>query len=181
MEGHEVAEGGVFLFEMSSKQAFKDERELQEALRRNKDLAGRNPDLVIRAAEKREVKSAAVIQSGRVLRLEVLLPIKLVSESNQHEHWSKKHERNVEQQAELWKYWRELVGSIKLAPPLVIKLTRIGVNKLDDGNCAIAAKNVQDAIARILGMDDGDKLLKWEYDQIYGEKEYGMKVEFICQ
>lgn len=166
---------------MGSHQAFKNEAEFQQALRQNPTLARLNPDLVIQPVrQEKEIKSAAVIRAGKVLRLELLLPIHVISEANTRQHWSKRAERAAEQQAKVWEEWRKLVGSITLIPPCVIKLTRIGVNKLDDDNLSNAFKATRDSISRILGIDDGSELLKFEYDQTWGHKEYGVKVEFIC-
>lgn len=134
-----------------------------------------------RTARPRQQTARAEMTAGRILRLEILVPIQVVSEMNQHEHWAVRHRRNTAQQQSFAAYWMAFARGIRIEPPCVIKLTRIGLNRMDDGNLGAAFKHVQDAIAKSIGIDDGDPRLRWEYYQITGSDEHAVKVEFICE
>jgi hypothetical protein len=53
---------------------------------------------------------------------------------------------------------------------------------LDDDNLAGSIKPLRDAIARSLGIDDGDKSVRWEYGQIETRGTEGVlvKLELTC-
>ena len=120
-------------------------------------------------APKRVITAKA--SAGRILRLEIFLPIVVVSELNQHEHWRGRHSRNKKQQEQFDFEYLALLGKVAIHPPCTIRLTRIGQNKMDSGNVEGSFKHVQDAIARLLGVDDGSPLLTGQYDQITGTPE----------
>lgn len=50
------------------------------------------------------------------------------------------------------------------AGPLVVRLTRISPGRLDDDNLRAAIKGIRDQIAREMGVDDRDPLVRWDYD-----------------
>lgn len=65
-------------------------------------------------------------------------------------------------------------------------MCRLAPRELDaDDNLRIALKWIKDAIAEVLtgdmvpGRADGDKRIKWEYDQQYS-KEYFVKVQIYA-
>jgi hypothetical protein len=58
-----------------------------------------------------------------------------------------------------WAAWREM------SRPLVVTITRFGPNRVDDDNLAAGCKAVRDAVARVLGIDDGDPQIAWLYKQ----------------
>jgi len=97
------------------------------------------------------------------------IPLQLVSEANQREsHWAK-HRRKKGQQEIAAAYLRQ--ENIDGLRPTRIGLTRVvpasgkhAGKLMDDDNLAGCFKHVQDAIAKELGMDDGD--IKWSYHQI---------------
>lgn len=103
--------------------------------------------------------------------------LRTVSEMNQREHHMAKWRRNKQQQ--------ELVGwKLKSheppKPPADVFLTRIAPRKLDSDNLAASFKHVRDAVARWLGIDDGDPRVVWHYDQTKGEpKEYAVVIEVL--
>lgn len=108
----------------------------------------------------------------------VTIPIRLVSEANMREHWATKHRRKKAQQ-----------GAVKLVfatykmppkPPVIVALTRIGARKLDPDNLAGSMKHVQDAVADILGVDDGDETkVRWIYQQRIGKRgKYAVEIAF---
>lgn len=55
----------------------------------------------------------------------------------------------------------------------IIGLRRI---PLDDDNFSGACKHVRDAIAASIGFDDGDKRLRWQYQQVQTSGEEGLIV-----
>lgn len=107
------------------------------------------------------------------------VPTKLVSEANMREHWAIKNKRKKAQQKAVELVW--LAQRIRVAPPVVVHLTRVGVRKLDSDNLAGSFKHVQDALAKCIGVDDGDeRKVRWEYSQRKGlPKEYGLEVRIV--
>lgn len=107
------------------------------------------------------------------------VPTKLVSEANMREHWAIKNKRKKAQQRAVELVW--LAQRIRVAPPVVVHLTRVGVRKLDSDNLAGSCKGVRDQIARLIGVDDGDeRKVRWEYSQRKGlPKEYGLEVRIV--
>lgn len=59
---------------------------------------------------------------------------------------------------------------------LRIVFTRLAPNKLDRGNVSVALKAVEDALALMLGADDGDKRWLAEYQQEHNPK-MGVRIE----
>ena len=127
------------------------------------------------------------------------LPIETVSESNQSEHWAKKHARHKLQRLKIGIFWHS-IGSITL--PCTIRLTRISPRLLDDDNLVSAFKHIRDCIAdnifpeatlgkrkrtdihcTLYGRADADHRIKWEYAQEKGrfsqEHKQGIKIEII--
>lgn len=106
----------------------------------------------------------------------VTIPVRLVSEANMREHWATKHRRKKQQQAAV-----KLVFLTYKVPqaPVVVALTRIGARKLDPDNLAGSMKHVQDAVADILGVDDGDEAsVRWVYQQRIGKRgEYAVEID----
>lgn len=109
---------------------------------------------------------------------EVTLPLRLVSLTNQREHWAKKAKRAKEQR---------LVAKVFLGPiPGVglvsrdgfdVLVTRVAPRKLDDDNLRAAAKSVRDGVADWIGIDDGDPRIEWRYEQERGKpKEYSVRI-----
>lgn len=114
------------------------------------------------------------------IRLSV--PVRLVSEANQREHWSRRFKRKKEQQ-ETMAFSLSRAGALLRTlnqPIALIGLCRVG-RKMDADNNASSFKHVQDAIARFLGADDGD--LEWSYSQVPSrsyEGRVGLRVRFMC-
>jgi hypothetical protein len=131
-----------------------------------------------RAKVKSERDAPQAIRQSRVTMIELVLPLKTVSEANQRDHWSDRHHRNNAQQQEVKTEWMRLAKGVKIYPPYVVKLTRIGPRLLDDDNLAGAFKHARDAIADILGIDDGSSLVRFEYAQIKERsRRYAVKIE----
>jgi hypothetical protein len=107
------------------------------------------------------------------------VPTKLVSEANMREHWAIKNKRKKAQQRAVELVW--LAERVRVAPPVVVTLTRVGVRKLDSDNLAGSAKGVRDQIAKLIGVDDGDeRKVRWIYEQRKGvPKQYGLEVRIV--
>lgn len=107
------------------------------------------------------------------------LPIRTVSESNDHEHW-----RSRQKRAKAQRGLTALLCRAHLTKPPIpcrIKLTRIAPRKLDQGNYPGSLKHVQDGVADWIGIDDRhDHLVTYEYDQKRGQaSEYAVIVELL--
>jgi len=117
-------------------------------------------------------------------QLAFMMPVKVVSEANLREHWRTRHGRKKKQQDETVLCWPKLPDSLRfpalvtVKAPCVVRLLRIGPKRLDSDNLAGSFKHVQDQIARLIGIDDGSPLIKWEYEQVaVGKRIYQVRVE----
>ena len=114
----------------------------------------------------------------------LVVPIRLISEANVREHWSKKHRRKKKQR-EVIGYFLNSLEKPKL--PCRIVLTRIAPRKLDYDNLVFAQKQVLDVLCDWLipglapGRADGrDEIKGVEYRQERGApREYALKIEII--
>lgn len=89
--------------------------------------------------------------------------IKTVSEANQREHWATKNRRKKQQQSDFSTLWRSMGCSV--TPPATVTFTRYSCRLLDTDNLAGAFKHCQDALAREIGIDDGDDRVAYRYAQ----------------
>ena len=111
------------------------------------------------------------------------LPIRIISELNNTDHWRTKHKRKKLIKSEII----NAMCSLKL--PTIedstkILLTRIAPRALDEDNLIGAMKTVRDSVASMLlpglaaGRADGAKHIAWHYDQKKDKpKQYGLRVE----
>jgi hypothetical protein len=112
----------------------------------------------------------------------IVLPIRTVSESNQHTHWLPRARRAKAQRREAYLLCRH---ALALAPPLplLITLTRIAPRSLDQGNLEVSFKAVQDGIADWMAGapgkgQDRQSGLVWAYAQRKGApRTYAVYVE----
>ena len=116
---------------------------------------------------------------------EVTLPLRLVSLTNQREHWAKKAKRAKEHRGlaklalegvkrRAWPGTRLFVAK---GETLAVALTRVAPRKLDDDNLRASAKSVRDGVADWIGIDDGDPRIEWRYEQERGKpKEYAVRI-----
>lgn len=116
---------------------------------------------------------------------EVTLPLRLVSLTNQREHWAKKATRARMQRgvAKLalegikHRAWPGTQLFIARGEGVVVALTRVAPRALDDDNLRAAAKSVRDGVADWLGIDDGDERIEWLYAQERGKpREYAVRI-----
>jgi len=119
-------------------------------------------------------KPAALVAPASALRLEVVVPVRVVSEANVRCHWAARHRRF---KAQAGAVFAALVAASGVAsgPDLLrgrvlrILLTRLGGRGLDSDNLAGAFKGCRDVVAQFLGRDDGDPQLTWDYSQEPGK------------
>jgi len=99
----------------------------------------------------------------------VRLPVRLASAANLREHWAAKarrvkHERAAFSLAVRAKVSARLCADVRALGGVVL-LTRVAPRRLDDDNLRGAFKAARDAVAAVLGVDDGDPRVRWAYDQ----------------
>lgn len=117
---------------------------------------------------------------AKLLSIAVFLPMRIHSEANEHQHWSKKAARATNQADEFAAEWYRLTRNAKIELPCEVRLTRIGQKALDDDNLANGFKKLRDAIAAALEVDDGSDQIKFTYgQQATGKRQYGVKIEVI--
>lgn len=103
--------------------------------------------------------------------VQIWVAIETRNELNQRA-WKAKNRRA----GEAWRRVREAVGPnieflntvsrwYHFGKPLRVKFTRLGGRKLDRSGLAAAAKGVEDAVAYLIGADDGDVRWKPEWEQ----------------
>jgi hypothetical protein len=107
------------------------------------------------------------------------IPLKTISVGNSREHKFVKMGRVQKERrtVALFFPW-QLRGAMKY--PLAVcrvKLTRFGRGTLDeDDNLPASMKAVRDEISKQLGIDDGEKRIKFAYDQVR-RQQHGVGVE----
>ena len=115
-------------------------------------------------------------------QLAFTLDIRVDSETNGREHWARKLTRKRMQKDALISTWMWMVNKGHITLPVVlpcaIRFTRVGQKRLDSDNLAESCKALRDTIAGLVGVDDGDERIKWEYEQVaVGKRVYAVRVE----
>ena len=103
-----------------------------------------------------------------VQMIEIELPIIVVSEANRRDHWRVRARRAANQKAMIAVNCRHIIKPLPDDASATITLTRLGKRNLDSDNLAGAFKAVRDAIAELLGVNDGSPRLNW----LYGQEKY---------
>jgi hypothetical protein len=117
--------------------------------------------------------------------IEFVIPgLRLKGGLNAREHWRARASRAAKEKSAATLFMREVWPKpngfdLEILLPLAITITRVGPRKLDDDNLAGSAKHVRDAIARVIGLDDGSDQLHWTYEQARGR--YGVKVSIAVR
>jgi hypothetical protein len=97
-----------------------------------------------------------------------LIPIRIISEANQREHWRKSASRKA-----LHRNTTRCIMQSHSRPwtdgPVTIKLSRIAPRVLDSDNLQSGFKACRDGVADWLGIDDGSPRLTWDYEQRKGK------------
>jgi len=118
------------------------------------------------------------MKNGFIKSLTFDAPIKVISEANCRDHWAVKSRRRKAQQQEMDVMLLNALQGRKVELPCSVRLTRVGPKVLDGDNLQSAFKATRDAIARRLGVDDGDSRIRFEYEQQpVGRREYNILVE----
>ena len=94
--------------------------------------------------------------------VEVPLRLASVNVRKAWEHWAARARRVRRERAAIGPC---LSSHTPPTMPVVVRLTRIGWNALDDDNLRPAFKSTRDEIASWLGIDDRSPRVRWEYGQ----------------
>ena len=108
--------------------------------------------------------------------VELSLPLRVVSESNSHDHWWGRRNRSKRARRMVHLLWPRHVSLPEF--PLVVTLTRVAPRELDDDNIRGALKACRDQVAEELGLpSDRDPRVRWEYGQEKGRvKQYAVRI-----
>lgn len=97
----------------------------------------------------------------------VNMPLKIESEANVREHWTRKSKRG-----KIQKFFIENAMKGKAWPlPCAVVLKRYGPRRMDEDNLIIGFKKVRDVISDCIipglaaGRADGDERIEWHYQQ----------------
>ncbi len=114
----------------------------------------------------------------------VYLPLRLVSEANNRDHWAKrsaraKIQRNATRMVVAARFAREGIVPLKAisAWGFDVLITRIGKRILDTDNLARSAKACRDGIADAMRIDDADPRVTWCYSQSTTKGRYEVRIE----
>lgn len=87
------------------------------------------------------------------MRLQIEIPIRLVSTANSREHWIVKSKRNAKQCNALRVEFLSELAKLNCpmpSPPYVITLTRLSSRCMDFDNLVVAFKHIRDEISNII-------------------------------
>lgn len=115
-----------------------------------------------RAKDARQAVTAAFVDAGARVAVEIVQPKKLGSKVRTRSRWI------------------PLMAGTWLTPPalpLVVFLARIAPRELDGDNLQRSMKAVRDQVAELLAIDDADPRVTWRYEQRRGRvKEYAVEI-----
>lgn len=119
---------------------------------------------------------------ARVVEVAFYAPVRIESEMNRREHWAARRRRFADQERAVSYSWPKPryrdYGAADGNAKVLVTLTRIAPRPLDQDNLVGGFKAVVDEIARVIGIDDGDKRMTYRYEQGKGKpKEYAIRVE----
>lgn len=110
----------------------------------------------------------------------VNIPLKIESEANLREHWTKKAKRG-----KIQKFFVENAMKGKRWPmPCAVVMKRYGKKRIDDDNLVSGFKKIRDVIADCMipglsaGKADGDERIEWHYQQEIA-KEYSFDITIV--
>jgi len=126
---------------------------------------------------KRNTSDVRTRSAGR-WSITLTLACRVVSSANRRDHWSVLH-RRAEIQREALNHALAAAGLTDHTPPLPVVVTwnRSGWQSMDDDNLGISFKSLRDALAKWLGVDDGDPVVSWRYTQTTGEPVVTVTIE----
>lgn len=114
-------------------------------------------------------------QGALTIRVDLLM--RTVSESNARGHWTRHAKRHQNQRggAMLLTRVAVVVERRRRGPPSSVVMRRVAPRLLDEGNVAASLKYVQDGVADGLEINDGDRAIRWTYEQRIGP--YAVEVD----
>lgn len=100
------------------------------------------------------------------------------STSNKREHWGSRAARSKRERKAVTLLLKPKLGGGLGKIRLVVTLTRIAPNELDDDNLRGSLKAFRDGVATALRVDDSTPLLRWDYGQRKSNEpsEYAVEV-----
>jgi Holliday junction resolvase RusA-like endonuclease len=118
--------------------------------------------------------------SGR-WSITLTLACRVVSEANRsrNDHWVVKKRRGDAQREALANALRDAGLTDHTVPlPVLVTWVRVGRQVMDTDNLAGSAKALRDAMAKWIGVDDGDTdSVKWSYEQRSGDAGVEVRIE----
>ena len=111
------------------------------------------------------------------LTIRVDLLMRTMSESNLRGHWTRHHKRHQNQRGGACLLTRIacITERRRRGKPELVVMCRVAPRLLDAGNVAAALKHVQDGVADGLEVNDGDRAIRWVYEQRQGP--YAVEVD----
>lgn len=107
-----------------------------------------------------------------------VVPVRTHSKLNQRVHWAVRAKQTKAERDATWVAAIDPVNKERPVPPCVVSLTRVAPRELDNDNLRGALKAVRDEVAKILGVNDRDPSVKWEYWQERGKpKQYAVRID----
>jgi hypothetical protein len=124
-------------------------------------------------------RGGGLASANRVGGVTVYALVRTVSELNARGHWAKRERRKHDQATGVAIAFTPVLPLVRLIPPpYLVTMTRLGGRMLDDDNLAGALKAVQDSVARILDVDDGDRdAVRWVRGQLVGKELRAAKLD----
>lgn len=107
----------------------------------------------------------------------ISIPMKAESTSNKREHHMARATRSKRERNAAALLTKPQVRQLR-GPKLVVLLTRVAPNELDDDNLRGSLKAFRDGVAVALRVDDSTPLVRWDYSQRKGSepREYAVEV-----
>lgn len=115
-----------------------------------------------------------------------LVGVETRSESNQRK-WKDKSNRTKAARAAVSKCFGKTLAALAVfaehyhaGGAVRVEFTRLAPRRLDRGNVSVALKAVEDALALLMGADDGDARWLASYEQEMSER-YGVRIKLECR
>ena len=102
------------------------------------------------------------VVEDHALDIEIVLPLRLVSEANAHAHWRVRQRRAKQQRGTVLMALGPAFAPIRNGfMPTHVTITRLSPRQLDSDNLVGACKHVRDGVADALGVNDRDPRVYW--------------------